>query len=567
MAFISESEQLTIKGMTEVENKFITKYLPVLDAKAVKIYLYALYVCRSGMKSYSAGDFAEKLGMTEQEVINCFEYLEEFELASVTSRSPFEVKLLSAENVLGTPKKLKPEKYSAFATAVQSIITGRMISTNEFMEYYYLLDEYSFDQNALLMIINYCVNLRGDDIRPAYIKKVARNFAEEGATTAKKVEEKLSSYSSATPSLIKIFSALSINRRPDVDDNALYEKWTDKLGFADEAIICAARHFKARTAEKIDCALNELFRNRKFDVKEIEDYCKTRNSLYTCAGEIAKSLGVYIQDASPYVENYVGVWRDRGYEPDTLTLIADYCFMQGKNTFERMDDYIESLYADGIISKEAVTAKLQSLAKDDKLLKDILTRCGLSRKVIEYDRQCLRRWREWNFSDEMLLAAADAAQGKNNPAAYMNAVLSSWKSEGLTTPESLPSHAPAAGGESSKAIIERHYYDLRAAAKERADRALAKAMKDDCYAGIKKELDSLSIKLAFAEVSDERRANEISGRISELDRRGDERLAKLGISKEDFKPHYKCSLCNDTGYDSEGRQCQCLKRFIKVNNL
>ena len=46
-----------------------------------------------------------------------------------------------------------------------------------------------------------------------------------------------------------------------------------------------------------------------------------------------------------------------------------------------------------------------------------------------------------------------------------------------------------------------------------------------------------------------------------------ERLAKLGISKEDFKPHYKCSLCNDTGYDSEGRQCQCLKRFIKVNNL
>ena len=33
MAFISAAEELASKGYTQVENKFITKYLPVLDAQ------------------------------------------------------------------------------------------------------------------------------------------------------------------------------------------------------------------------------------------------------------------------------------------------------------------------------------------------------------------------------------------------------------------------------------------------------------------------------------------------------------------------------------------------------
>ena len=567
MAFISAAAELTANGRTQIENKFITKYLPVLDARAVKVYLLALYACGSGLKNYTLEDFARKLEMSADEAANYFDYLEEFELVSVTSRSPFEVRVLSAENVTGSPKKLKPEKYSAFSSAVQSIITGRMISTNEFLEYFYLLDEYSFEQNALLMIINYCVNLKGNDIKAAYIKKVAKSFAEDGATTAARVEEKLSSYTSSTPALAKIFTALSINRRPDPDDSALYEKWTKELGFGDDAIICAARHFRARTAQKIDQALAELYKNRKFDPKEIEDYCRERNSLYSCARELAKALGVYMQDAAPYVENYVGAWRDRGFESDTLALIADYCFLQGMNSFEKMNDYVSSLYDEGVITQSAVTEKLERAAADDKLLKRILGRCGLTRRIIEHDRQCLKKWREWQFSDEMLFAAADAAAGKNNPVAYMNSVLSSWKSEGITSAGAIAPRNPADGGESKRAIIERHYYDLRAAAKARADRALAKAMKDPEYAETRKQLNSLSIKQAFAEVNDDRSAARISAQISELTARARARLNALGLKPDDFVPHYKCKLCNDTGYDAEGRQCECLQRFIKINKL
>ena len=272
MPLISVSDNLAKKSFTSVENRFITKYLPVLEPNAIKIYLFSLYVYQNGLSSYSLEDFAKHLSLTEDETKNYFEYLEEFELVSVISFSPFEVKILDADNVYGTPKKFKPEKYADFTKTVQNIIKGRMISTNEFREYFVLLEDYGFEQDALLMIITYCVNLKGDNIRFQYIKKVAKSFAEDGITTAKKVDEKLSAYTSSTPALLKIYSASGIKKQPDIDDDKLYKKWTAELGFEDEAIIAASKHFKAKTSEKIDEALSELYKSKKFDVKEIEDY-------------------------------------------------------------------------------------------------------------------------------------------------------------------------------------------------------------------------------------------------------------------------------------------------------
>ena len=46
----------------------------------------------------------------------------------------------------------------------------------------------------------------------------------------------------------------------------------------------------------------------------------------------------------------------------------------------------------------------------------------------------------------------------------------------------------------------------------------------------------------------------------------DARLAELGIDKADFTPRYSCSICNDTGYDADGKPCRCLKKFIQEYN-
>ena len=559
MPFISVSDEVAKKSFTYVENKFITKYLPVLDPAAIKVYLYSLYLYQNGSSS-SLDELATKLNITADEAKNLYEYLEEYELVSIISLSPFEVKILDAENISGTPKKFKPEKYADFTKAVQSIIKGRMISTNEFREYFLMLEEYGFDQNALIMIIAYCVNLKGDNIRLQYIKKVAKSFADDGNTTAKKVDEKLSAYTSSTAILLNIFKAAGITRQPDVEDDKLYKKWTAELGFDDGAIIACAKKFKIKTVEKLDSTLEELYKNKKFDVKEIEDYCDNKVAVYNATGDIAKALGVYMQNSAPYVDNYVIVWHDWGFSFKALKSVAEYCFKNGKKSFEDMNDFVHGLYDNGTVSDGSVEDYLGNLRAQDIFIKKILNECGLTRKVIEWDRASLEKWRSWNFSDEMILEAARLSANKSNPTSYLSSVLSSWKSEGKFTLDSVQT-APSATP-TTKADIERHYYELRHNAEDRAEKVLNTALADEIYGSIRRQLNELTISLAFAEVRSPNDAESISEQIRKLEADGDKRLKELCIDKADFKPRYSCKICNDTGYDKNGSPCSCMKKFI-----
>lgn len=453
MAFISAADELTQKSVTTVENKFITKYLTELEPVAVKVYLFALYLYQNGQSDYTLADFAVKLNLEEETVKDYFEYLDEFELVSVVSHSPFEIKIMDCDNYSGKPKKLHPEKYEGLYEEIQAILTGRMISQNEFREYLFLLEEYNLERNAIVMIVNYCVNLKGDKINASYIKKVARNFCDSGLTTATQIEEKLSSYTASSAALIKIFAACSIKRQPEVEDGELLNKWIS-LGYSEEAIICAAKGFKIKTFDKLDAAIEELYKNAKFDVKEIDDYRKTKLSLYSIAIDVAKSLSVYMPDPTPYVENYVVVWSGYGFGGEALRKIANYCFLSGRNSFDAMNDFILNLYRDAFVDDDSVNDLLARLAEDDKFIKSILAACGLTRKIIPYDRQALSRWRDWGFSESMIIKAAELSAGKNNPVAAMNYLLSTWKNGGVYTVESIPANGFANGKNKKRSVTE-----------------------------------------------------------------------------------------------------------------
>jgi len=437
MAFISLSEELTKKSATLVENKFITKYLPELDPMSVKVYLFALYLARNAQNGYSSEDFIKKLNIDESELYGYLDYLEEFELIKVTSRTPLEFKILDCENYYGKPKKLHPEKYDGLYEEIQDIISGREVSQNEFMDYLILIEEYGFDRSALLKIINNCAFKKGNDISANYIKKVAKSFYAEGVVTDMQVEEKLSKYNGASELLSSVFKALSLKRRPEVDDEEALQGWLN-LGFSGEAIIAAAKTFKVKRLDKLDGVIKELYNNKKFDVKEICDFGKAKDTLYEAAISIAKSLGIYISDPTPYVETYVGVWCGYGFSPASLKQIASYCFLSGRNSFDAMNDFVTQLYNGAYVDDDSVENMLASLAEEDKFIKEVLSACGLTRKIISYDRQALARWRGWGFNDEMILKAAELSAGKSNPVAAMNYLLSQWKNGGIVTVEQIP---------------------------------------------------------------------------------------------------------------------------------
>ena len=209
----SFSKEFSVSSITSIENTFLFEYMPNASGDAVKVYLYGLFLCQNQEYDQNLSQIAKTLNLTEDQVKDCFLFWEEFGLLSVVSNSPFTVQYLPVKNsFLSKPRKYKAEKYTDFAKGIQALLPDRMISTNEYNEYFAIMETYGIKPEAMLMIVKYCVDRKGKDIGYHYIAKVAKDFGARGIITQEKVENELSSYIFRTAEIEKILRALSLKR-------------------------------------------------------------------------------------------------------------------------------------------------------------------------------------------------------------------------------------------------------------------------------------------------------------------------------------------------------------------
>ncbi|MBP5466099.1 MAG: DnaD domain protein, partial [Clostridia bacterium] len=336
----------------------------------------------------------------------------------------FTVKYLPINSVYAKPRRFKAEKYSDFTKGLQALLPDRMISTNEYSEYFNVMETYSIAPDAMLMIAKYCADRKGSDISYRYVSKVAKDFGNRGVTTVEKVEKELSSYVFRTNEINKILKALSIRRAPDIDDLNYFKKWTTELSFEPENIVFAAKTLKKSSMEKLDALILELYSSKSFGKDEIASYCANKHSVYDLSIKFNRALSVYVEVLDAEIDTYINKWLSYGYNEETLTLIANKLFRDGKNTLENADDTIERLRGRGIVDLSSVNDHFEEEKKTDEFLKKMLMTCGLNRRPIAWDRENLLIWKSWNFSEDMILEAAKTAAGKSSPVAYMNGVLS-----------------------------------------------------------------------------------------------------------------------------------------------
>lgn len=435
MSFCSYSKEFNSSSSTFVDNKFIDMYLPIATGDAVKVYLYGLLVCKSD-EEITLDKFAKQLNLDVEEVKNCFKFWEEFGVLNVLSEEPFTVTYLPVAS--HKPKKFNPEKYTGFNKALQVLIPDRMITPNEYSAYFSLMEEHSIKPEAMLMIIKYCVDVKGKAIGFRYVLKVASDFASRGITTESKIEKELADYTIKSADLYEIFAVLNPNSKPEIEDMNLYKKWNLDMKFTKNAIITTAVKSKSKNTQKLDKELNVLYSAKKFSPEEIESYYKDKKAVIEIAYNVSKALSVYVEVIDPVVETYVLPWMNKGYDEEALLFIANYCFRKNRRSHDKMDEIVDKLYKNGLITVKAIADFIKSTTKDDEFIKELLSLAGLSRKPIDYDRQNLQIWRSWNFSDEMIKEAVLLSTGKNNPFAYVNAILSDWKHEGIFSPEKIP---------------------------------------------------------------------------------------------------------------------------------
>lgn len=441
MAFCKFSASYIIKDRTSIDNAFIYDFLPYAPEMCVKIYLLGMARCANAdAPDNNIENFARILNISEEDVLSAFLYWQELGLVQLIESNPAEVRYLPLSENVGNIKKYKIGKYNDFNLQMQEILNKRMLTPNEYSEYYTLIESYHMQPEALLMIAKYCADYKGGNVGHAYITTVAKNWINEGILTAAAAREKIDELGVLDESIKIVLQALKTKRHAQLEDRQMLNKWMQKMGFDLSVVVYAAKYFSVKK-QRIDMAfldglMQKYYELKLFSIQEIEDYEQTKEQLYSVAKNIVKNLGLFYEDVTRVVEVYIMPLVSMGYSHQMLCNIANYCFLSNIRTLAGFNATVLKLYKLGIVRQRALDEYLKGLLQEDECIKQVLNELNLVRNVNSYDRTYYDTWtNQWNFNPDIILYGASLACGKQNPMQYLNKILSSWFNAGVHTVE------------------------------------------------------------------------------------------------------------------------------------
>jgi len=447
MCLCKYSSSYIINDKTVVDNIFINNFLPDAPDLCVKVYLMGLSKCANSVApDNNITNFANVLNVSEQDVINAFNYWQEQGVVQILNTNPMEVRFMPLNASLGNIKKYNIGKYTDFNIQVQEILNKRMITPTEFGEYYNVIEKFHIQPEALIMIVKYCANLKGENVSYPYIITVAKNWEKEGVHTCEDVENKITELGVLDDKVTLVLGALGTKRKAQLEDVQMLNRWLGELDFDLNTIIAVAKRLQLKKIKAdinyLNNALTKYYEIRLNSIIEIENYETQKDNMTSLARMVVKGLGLYYEDLTKVIDTYVIKWVQMGYGDDILVRIADYCFKNSIRTLEAYDRVVQKLFKLGIVSLEAFNQYLNDLSVQDDKVRVLLESLGIKRYVNEFDREFYRTWTEsWGFGEQIIEYATSLSVGKSNAMQYMNKILSNWKSKGVTTLEQAKSTA------------------------------------------------------------------------------------------------------------------------------
>ena len=434
------SEQIDTKSLN-IENTFITDFMPEAPEKCVKVYLYGLYNCNNqNSLNNELDNFSKFLCIDKEDVISSFIYWQDMGIVQIISEDPFEVRYLPVKTGSTKLQKFNKDKYKDFNLQVQEILSGRMINPNEYAEYYYLMESLHIEKDAMLLIVQYCVGQKGKNVNYPYILAVAKNWAYDGVTTVEKVLERVEELNTCSGDLALVLKSLGIKRVATADEYQTYLSWTKKMDFSLDVIVHCAKKVKKVSGAffKLDNMLEKCYSMRLESVKEIDDYFENLEKSFDIAKQVCKNLGCRYENLEIVVDTYISPWQTMGYDDESLVQIANYCFRTSIKTLEGMNSKISSLFKKGILTTEDLSNYLDEIVKTDKQIKEILDKLGLDRAVNNNDRALYKIWtNDWQIERDILDFVATISMGEYFPIQTMNKILSYIRTNRLETIEQI----------------------------------------------------------------------------------------------------------------------------------
>lgn len=436
MAFCNFSSEWTQSNTTTIDNVFFSEFLPNAPENCVKVYLLGLYKCNNPLAlDNNIESFSRILNLSEEDIVSCFLYWQELGLVTLVKVTPLEVRYLPLKNGSARLKKFNTDKYKAFNIKAQEI-KGNMITPNEYQEYYYVIESMHMEPEAMLMVMQYCVNLKGNTVNHSYITTIAKNWAYEGILTCEDVEERLKEQEKSSSDVCLVLKALGLKRTPSNDEYQMYLDWTKELGMPlDIILFLAKKQGKSNGGmAKLNNTIEKCYTLKLYSIKEINDYFENLSILKDTAKNVCKNLGVRYENIENVIDTYIVPWNNLGFDNQTQVMLANYCFTSSIRTLEGMNGKIQQLFKKGLVTIEAINDYLNQIIKNDDKIEVVLTKLGIERKVNSLDRTLYKTWMfDWNISNDLLDYAISQSVGAYLPMQNLSRLISTYHSKNITT--------------------------------------------------------------------------------------------------------------------------------------
>lgn len=244
-----------------IELNFINKYLPEAHPTHVMVYIYALGLCYSGKDSDNAS-IAKALDILESDVIKAWKYWVKTGLISLGDDGT--VTFLSTNNLHKEKESLKPaskpvetapvapsarrdipmteitakmelDKSLSDTLKMAPLIWGKPLTQSEIKALYSFLEWYSFSNEVLLMLLEYCAaEEKTKNIK--YMEAVAESWANDGITTVKMAEKVIKRKEKERSMIKKCSQIFGLNRAFSDREIQYISDWTNNFGM-NEAMI------------------------------------------------------------------------------------------------------------------------------------------------------------------------------------------------------------------------------------------------------------------------------------------------------------------------------------------
>lgn len=245
-----------VNNDTLVSNIFLDRYMGDSNGEFVKVYLYLLRCL--GFRDISLSDIADKLNLTEKDVIRALKYWDKQKVLSVTFAStnePESIAILPLDDDVQTDVQaatLTPVTEEAVTEEVKKVSyspaqINRLKEQEDIKELFFIAEQYlsktltptemgkvlyiyrdlGFSTDLIEYLIEYCVANQHSSLR--YIEKVALAWHEQGITTVAEAKDTSIIRSRRTSVVSRSFGIGDRNLTPIELD--FINRWYDEYAF------------------------------------------------------------------------------------------------------------------------------------------------------------------------------------------------------------------------------------------------------------------------------------------------------------------------------------------------